>query len=271
MEDANYIVCGDSAIMLRKIPSDPIDLVVTSPPYDGLRDYDGYSFDFETIADHLIRVLKPGGVIVWVVSDGTVNGSETGTSFRQALYFKDHGLNINDTMIWKKESFSFPESVRYPQNFEYMFIFSKGKPKSFHPIKDRRNKWVGTKIHGTYRQKNGETIQRGERWTDNGGVKELGARFNVWEINTVKNNKHGHPAPFPLQLAIDHILSWSEVGDIVLDPFLGSGTTAEACIKTDRKYIGIEISEKYFQIAQDRIRQSNNFLYDFGGFHTDGD
>lgn len=190
---------------------------------------------------------------MWIVSDGTVNGSETGTSFRQALFFKQIGFNIHDTMIWSKGSFSFPESNRYPQSWEYMFVLSKGKPHVFDAIKDRKNKRVGMKIHCTYRQKDGSITPRGERWTDEGGIKEYGTRFNLWEIPPVHSNKSGHPAPFPEKLVIDHIKSWSNEGDIVLDCFMGSGTTALACIETNRQYIGFEISEQYCQIANNKI------------------
>lgn len=250
------LINGDCAVALKEIKSESIDLTVTSPPYDNLRDYDGYTFDFKAIANELFRVTKVGGVVVWVVSDGTVNGSETGTSFKQALYFKDIGFNLHDTMIWKKDSFSFPEAVRYPQNFEYMFCFSKGKPKAFNPIKDRKNKHTGMMIHGTYRQKDGSTTPRGERWTDNGGIKEYGTRFNVWEISAEHNNETGHPAVFPVGLARDHILSWSNEGDTILDPFMGSGTTGLASLELNRDFIGIEISEEYFQIAKHRIENA---------------
>lgn len=226
----DYIKNGNCLYLIKTLPDEIIDLTVTSPPYDNLRDYKGYSFDFENIAKELFRVTKMGGVLVWVVSDAVVNGSETGTSFKQALYFKEIGFNLNDTMIWKKDSFSFPESVRYPQNFEYMFCLSKGKPKTFNPIKDRKNKHIGMAIHGTYRQTDGSTISRGERWTSQGGIKEFGSRFNVWEIPCEHNNKTGHPAVFPIDIPKGHILSWTNEGDIVLDPFMGSGTTAIASL-----------------------------------------
>lgn len=249
----DYISCGDCAVLMAGLPDESIDLTVTSPPYDNLRDYKGYTFNFEEVARQLFRVTKAGGVVVWIVSDAVVNGSETGTSFRQALFFMECGFNLNDTMIWRKDSFSFPESVRYPQNFEYMFIFSKGVPSVYVAIRDRENKCVGLKIHGTYRKKDGTTTPRGERWTDAGGIKEYGIRFNVWDIPSVKNNTTGHPAPFPVQLARDHILTWSRENDVVLDPFMGSGTTAVAAVETNRRYIGFEISEEYVAVANERV------------------
>lgn len=249
-------ICGDSAKVLQTIEDASVDMILTSPPYDNLRDYHGYTFDFEKIASEMYRVMKNGAVAVWIVADGTNDGSETGTAFRQALYFLSLGLRLNDTMIWQKGSFSFPESVRYPQVFEYMFVFSKGQPKTFNPIRDRKNLCVGMKIQGTYRQKTGETTPRGERWTDAGGIKEYGTRFNVWNIPSEKNNTTGHPAVFPLRLAKDHIVSWSNKGDTILDPFMGSGTTGLACIDTGRDFIGIEISKDYFDMANERIENA---------------
>ena len=249
---------------MKRIESESIDLVVTSPPYDDLRMYTGYSFDFESVAQELYRVIKPGGVVVWIVSDATQDGSETGTSFKQALYFKEIGFNIHDTMIWRKDSFAFPESTRYYPVFEYMFIFSKGKPKSIHLIADRQNKYVGCYVHGTERQRDGSLkIQTGLK---NGKhVKETGCRFNVWDISGEKNNKSGHPAVFPRAIARDHIISWSNRGDIVLDPFSGSGTTAIEAVNQGRDFIGFEISKEYYDKSIERINretaQINIFNY----------
>ena len=250
--EADYIKMGNCLDLMRELPSECIDLTVTSPPYDNMRDYNGYSFDFEPIARELYRITKDGGVVVWIVSDGVENGSETGTSFRQALFFKDCGFNINDTMIWQKECFTFPDSVRYPQVFEYMFVFSKGKAKTVNLIKDRENIRHGESLSGTtYRCKDGSTkpIRKNAPTT----VAEFGARFNVWNIPSEKSNNTGHPAVFPKRIAIDHIKTWSNEGDTVLDPFLGSGTTALAAIEMGRHYIGFEISEDYFEICKSRI------------------
>ena len=238
---------------MGRMPDGFVDLTVTSPPYDGLREYNGYSFPFEDIARELFRITKPGGVVVWVVNDGTEGGSETGTSFRQALFFKEIGFNIHDTMIWKKESCAFPESTRYYPNFEYMFVFSKGAPKTTNLIADRKNLWGGTKVHGTFREKDGSLHGRSTTWKEV-VCKDYGVRFNVWEISTEKQNRTGHPAVFPIQLAGDHIRSWSNEGDLVYDCFLGSGTTALAAHKCNRHYLGSEISEEYFKIAQERIK-----------------
>ena len=230
-----------------------VDMVLTSPPYDDLRTYNGYSFNFEEIAKELYRVLKDGGVMIWVVNDAVKKGSETGTSFRQALYFKEIGFNLHDTMIWNKNQCLFPDKTRYYQCFEYMFVLSKGKPKTHNLIADKPNKWFGTKVHGTFRQKDGTTtLKSAIRLNSGREVKEFGVRYNIWEQSPDTQNKTGHPAVFPLQLAVDHIVTRSNKGDIVLDPFMGSGTTGLACIQNDRQFIGIDISEKYVTIAKER-------------------
>ena len=258
----DYIECGDCLELMKGIPDCSIDLTVTSPPYDNLRSYNGnisqWSFEkFQEIAKQLYRVTKDGGSVVWIVADATIKGSETGTSFRQALYFKEIGFNIHDTMIWEKPTFTATGALktRYAQVFEYMFIFTKGKIKTFNPLKDRRNKSAGSKYLGTVRQADGTVkpvCNRGR------AIGEFGQRFNVWRKDTVKGNERcGHPAPFPIQLATDHILSWSNEGDIVLDPFLGSGTTAIACVNTNRHYIGFELDPQYYDVACKRLDEAH--------------
>ena len=252
----NKIIQGDCLEVLKEMKDNCIDLTVTSPPYDNLRDYNGYSFDFEGIAKELFRVTKEGGVVVWVVGDATVKGSETGTSFKQALYFKEIGFNLHDTMIWKKDTFTAVGALvnRYAPVFEYMFILSKGYPKTFNPIKDRKNKTVGCKQHGTIRKKGGETVKMS---TVGNIVRKYGQRYNIWEISAEKRRNLGynHPAIFPEQLAQDHIISWSNKGDLVLDIFNGSGTTTKMAKILGRDYIGIEISQKYCDIANKRLEQ----------------
>src|ERR1022692_1009804 len=231
-----------------------VDMVLTSPPYDGLRLYGGHDWAFETVAGGLRTAIKHGGVIVWVVGDETSEGSESGTSFSQALHFKELGLNIHDTMIWNKGGFTAVASLetRYCPVFEYMFVFTKGKPATFNPIKDRANKWPGVKNHGTIRQKDGST-----RPAYNNNVQgELGQRFNIWEIPNPGVAGTEHPATFPIRLAIDHVVSWSNPGDTILDPFMGSGTTLRAAKDLGRKAIGIEIEERYCEIAARRMEQS---------------
>lgn len=247
---------------MKEFPDKYIDLTVTSPPYDSLRTYNGnidqWNFDkFTKIADELYRITKDGGVVVWIVNDGTIDGSESGTSFRQALYFKDIGFNIHDTMIWSKDAFAFPDPTRYGQTFEYMFVLSKGKPKTINKICDRRNKYAGTSVHGTSRNPDG-TLSRKSGDIKNNQVKEIGERFNVWSIPSEKRNNTGHPAVFPRQIAYDHIVSWSNKGDLVLDCFMGSGTTGIACQELERDFIGIELDKHYFEIASKRIEDAKN-------------
>ena len=250
--EINRIYCADNVdFMKENIPSNFIDLTVTSPPYDNLRAYNGYSWDFEGVAKELYRVTKNGGVVVWVVCDATVKGSETGTSFKQALYFKEIGFKLHDTMIWEKSTFSNPFPNRYHQVFEYMFVFSKGKINTFNPINDRVNKHYGITVEPTVREANGETFKRRAKT-----VARYGKRYNVWRCNEVKNSKKfGHPAMFPEQLAADHIMSWSNEGDLVFDPFCGSGTTCKMAVLNNRNYLGVEISQEYCDIANERITQ----------------
>lgn len=249
---------GNCLDRLQDLPSESIDLTVTSPPYDDLRTYNGNNDlwnedSWKSVIESLYRVTNTGGTVVWIVADATVNGSETGTSFKQALWAMQCGFNLHDTMIWQKPGFSAVGALktRYAPVFEYMFIWTKGKIKTFNPIKDRKNKSAGSLIHGTVRQKDGSV-----RKMSGYGVKkieEYGQRFNVWEITAQRVD--GHPAPFPIQLAEDHIKSWSNEGDTVLDPFMGSGTTGVACKNLNRNFIGIELDGHYFNIAKERINQ----------------
>ncbi len=267
MIQLNKIYNEDCLVTLKNIPDNTIDLTVTSPPYDDLRTYNnhisglktefnGYSFDFENIAKELYRTTKKGGVVVWVVGDGTEKGSETATSFRQALYYKEIGFNIHDTMIYMKNNFSNPSSNRYHQIFEYMFVFSKGKPKTFNSIKDRKNVYggqVGSWGKNTSRQADGTMVERKKKI-----IEEYGQRYNVWTFKTSKNGQedeiaYQHPAIFPIQLVKDHIISWSNPGDLIFDPFMGSGTTAKAAVQTERDYLGSEISEEYYKICLKRL------------------
>ena len=246
MLEKNIIYNENCLDTMIKMPDNFVDLTVTSPPYDNLRTYDSYNkgcFNFEKVACELYRVTKFGGVLVWVVGDATIKGSETGTSFRQALWFKDVcGFNLHDTMIYMKDGISFPDKNRYQQCFEYMFIFSKGEPKTKNLISDRKNKSFGRKVTGTDRDANGKTRKAscyGQQ------IKEYGIRWNIWQMNNTKNNgKRKHPAPFPEQLANDHIISWSNEEDLIYDPFMGSGTTAKMALLNNRDFIGSEIITK---------------------------
>lgn len=253
----DQIICGDNCDELGKLPRECIDLVVTSPPYDDLRTYGGHSWDFYGVAWQLKRVLKPGGVIVWVVNDATEKGDETGTSFQQALHFKQIGLRLHDTMIYEHCK-PFPESTRYHPAFEYMFVFSMGQPKTFNPIKDRETSTGGAESTSTMeRQPNGAIRRPTRSFVRN----EFAARLNIWNIaagwgqSTKDYVAFEHPAIYPEALARDHILSWSNEGDIVLDPFNGSGTTTKMAREMGRRFIGIEVNPEYCEIARKRLKQ----------------
>jgi len=241
---------------MKQLPPNYVDLTITSPPYDNLRDYKGYSFDFETTAKEIYRVTKEGGIVVWVIGDATVDGSETGTSFKQALYFKEIGFNLHDTMIYEKNVFPFPPSNRYFSMFEYMFIFSKGIPKTTNLLRVKTIWKTGKTGKKTTRQKDG-SLDRMKYETG----KDTRIRSNVWRYETgfrkTTNDEFAfkHPAMFPEKLAEDHILSWSKEGDIILDPLCGSGTTCKMAMKNNRNFIGIEISEEYCKIANKRLEQ----------------
>ena len=247
---------GDCLELMKKIPDGSIDLVVTSPPYDNLRTYNGtlnWNFEiFSNIAKELTRVLKKGGVIVWVVGDATIKGSETGYSFRQALYFKDDcGLNLHDTMIFKKQNPMPNTAKRYTASFEYMFVFANGPIRVFNKIE------VPCKLAGKkcFSKRNFYTATGKKEGYDH-YFRDTKKKDNVWEFlvgSLAKGNDFKHPAKFPYDLAADHIKSWSNKGDIVLDCFLGSGTTGLACKNLNRDFIGIELDESYFKIAQERI------------------
>ena len=253
--DLNKIYLGDSEELLKELPDDYVDLVVTSPPYDNLRKYNGVGDSwnhekFQKIADELIRTLKPGGVIVWNVNDKTEGGSETGTSFRQALYFMDNGLRLNDTMIWLKTN-PMPQvkQPRYNQVFEYMFVFSKGAPKTFNPIMVPC-KCAGQDYDSTCKNMGGENGRTKKHFKINSEKVD----DNVWQF-AIAQNKSPNPAVFPIELPRRHILSWTNPGDIVLDPFIGSGTTALAAIELGRKYLGFEMNEEYFDWTCKKIEK----------------
>ena len=232
-----------------------IDLTVTSPPYDNLRNYNGYEFDFESIAKELFRVTKVGGVVVWVVGDATINGSETGTSFKQSLYFKEIGFNLHDTMIWRKIN-PMPQTKigrRYTLAMEYMFIFTKGLVKTFNPIMEKTKTFGKDLSPSTQRRPDGSKSQTRLNAQIGRKINEYKQLSNVWDILT--KTYSGHPATFPEKLAEDHIYTWSNKGDLVYDPFTGSGTTAKMSIKLDRNYIGSEISKEYCDIANKRINK----------------
>lgn len=250
--ELNKIYNVDCVEGMKQLPDNYIDLTVTSPPYDDLREYSGFSWDFKQTINELYRVTKEGGVVIWVIGDATIDGSETGSSFMQALYFKEVGFNLHDTMLYRKISYQPSTQNRYEQEFEYMFAFSKGKPKSFNPIM-LPCKYAGESSWGnvTHYKKDGTLVGKGKRV-----INDFKRHGNIFEYlpNRAKETK-GHPAPYPLQLAIDQIRSWSDKGDIILDPFMGSGTTGLASLKLGRSFIGFEISKDYCNIADRRLKK----------------
>lgn len=256
---------GDCLERMKEIPDGSVDLTVTSPPYDNLRSYNGNNEQWgehvwKAVLAELYRITKDGGVVVWVVCDATIKGSETGTSFKQALHAMECGFNLHDTMIYQKTGQGAAGSNKaYWQNFEFMFIFSKGRLSTFNPINDRENvkpPSVGMETTTARRSQENRTIRR------HIDRKTHGKRFNVWQYNTGLNlstkdkEAFKHPAIFPEALAHDHIISWSNEGDTVFDPFMGSGTTGVACVNTNRRFIGIELDQGYFDIAKERIESA---------------
>lgn len=260
--EVNKIYNQNCLETMSKVSDEFLDLTVTSPPYGVIRDYHGYSFDFEPIAKELFRVTKSGGVVVWIVNDVTINGSETGESFRQALYFKEIGFNLHDTMIYMKSGCRYPETNRYYPIFEYMFVLSKGKPKTTNLIKDRKNIYAGSKLarENSIRTKDGQLIPNSAFKNEPGReIKEFGVRYNIWQFSIGKGNHSSddivfkHPATFPEKLANDHIISWSDEGDLVYDPFAGSGTTGIMARQNNRRFILSEISFEYCNIIKQRF------------------
>ncbi len=253
------ITLGNCIDIMKKFDDNSIDLTITSPPYDNLRVYKGYNFPFESIATQLYRVTKEGGIVVWVVSDATVNGNETGTSFRQALYFQSIGFNLHDTMIFRKKN-PIPQIYRkrYNNEFEFMFVFSKGTVLTHNPIKVACMH-AGLELNGTTYKNYSKAEQTRKKLAK--PVKAEKIKGNIWEYVVGKKQEDqeakGHPAPFPCELVRDHINSWSNEGDIVFDPMCGSGTTCRVAKELGRKYIGLDISSEYCELAISRIEKLN--------------
>lgn len=261
--DCVELFSGDCVEVMNELQDGIVDLTVTSPPYDNLRTYNGTieqwgEHSWKAILKELYRVTACGGVVVWIVGDAVIKGSETGTSFKQALYAMECGFKLHDTMIWEKPHFSNPSRNRCHQIFEYMFVFSKGKPKTFNQIKDVPIKYGKPVGKSSLRHKDG-TITNGEA---KGSKGQFGARKNIWKINTAGQENFGkkvvHPAQFSMQLVKDHITTWSNEGDTVFDPMMGSGTAGVAAATMNRNFIGVELVDEYYYIAQDRIMEAIN-------------
>ena len=254
-EYKNKIIEGNCVNVMREFKENSIDLTLTSPPYDNLRAYKGYVFPFNDIVKELYRITKEGGIVVWVVNDATINGSETGTSFKQALKFIEVGFNLHDTMIFQKTN-PIPQIYRKRYNgiFEYMFVFSKGKVKTHNPLKiDCLH--AGLQLNSTTYKNYSKGDQKRTKMAN--PVKKQKIKGNIWTYVVGKKKEDqeakGHPAPFPCQLAQDHINSWTNSGDIVLDPMNGSGTTCISALQLGRQYIGIDMSKEYCDLARTRI------------------
>lgn len=246
MIELNNFYIGESVNFMRKnIPDNFVDLTITSPPYDDLRKYNGFIFDYQSMGKELYRVTKDGSIVIWIVGDKVRNNSETLLPFQQALYFKEIGFNIHDTMIYQKNVMPFPEQTRYIQCFEYMFVLSKGKPKTHNMIKEKTKGYKPSKT-STQRNADGTTsalkYEQGKKYRN---------KWNVWVYDvgynktTKDKDAYKHPAMFPEQLAQDHILSWSNENDIILDPMCGAGTTCKMAYLNERNFIGIDMSEEY--------------------------
>lgn len=258
--EINTIYNCDCLELMKNMPENFIDLTVTSPPYDCIRDYKGFAFDFENMAKELYRVTKEGGVVVWVVGDQTIDSGESLTSFKQAIYFVESaGFKMHDTMIYQKKGLAFPDKTRYNQATEYMFVLKKGKKlKTFNPIEDRINAYGGWSRRGksTERNKNGILFENKKKTV----IKEKGKRNNIWYYAAGMMNSSSdkiafeHPAIFPELLAEDHIKSWSNESDLIFDPFMGSGTTLKMAIKNKRNYIGSEVAEEYCDLMKRRFK-----------------
>jgi|ERR1019366_1670389 site-specific DNA-methyltransferase (adenine-specific) len=249
----NKIICGNAINVMEKMPESCIDLTVTSPPYDALRNYNGYDFNLKSIAEGLFRVTKKGGVVVWVVGDKIKNGNKTLTSFKHALLFQDIGFNVHDVMIYKKKNTPFMRSNAYTNCFEFMFVLSKGSPKTFNPLKTKSAR------HGQEML----VFNKGADGINRKVLAELKPEktlTNIWEyavgLGGTTNDKIAfkHPAVFPEKLSQDHILSWTNEGDIVFDPMCGSGTTCKMAAKNNRSYIGCDISTEYVELAKKRLK-----------------
>ena len=255
MNVRNKIIHANCVDLLSEIPNETFHMVLTSPPYDNLRKYEGVNFNFTKIAKQLYRILKTGRVLIWVVNDATINGSETGTSFRQALEFINLGFNLHDTMIFRKTN-PIPQiySKRYNGEFEYMFVLSKGRVEVHNPIRVPCLH-AGLELNSTTYKNYSRGKQKRTKYAN--PVKKQKVKGNIWEYvvgkNVLDQGAKEHPAPFPIQLALDHIISWTNEGDMVLDPMCGSGTACLAAAMQKRIFTGIDLSKNYCRIAEKRI------------------
>ncbi|MBK9155041.1 MAG: site-specific DNA-methyltransferase [Chloracidobacterium sp.] len=239
---------------LSRVEDDVLDMTITSPPYDDLRDYNGYHFPVEKIAAALFAKTMPGGVVIWVVGDRTVNGSESLSSFRHAIAFNDAGFRVHDTMIYAKNN-PIPSDCgkRYRQCFEYMFCFSKGRPKTFNPITQK------IKQEKAFKSFRITKVGRNDLAHDHVAPKRRKVNnifsYNVGTSSSRDKVAFKHPAIFPEKLVEDQIRTWTNEGDLVYDCFMGSGTTAKVAQLLHRRWFGSEISAEYVEIATERLSE----------------
>lgn len=264
----NRVFNEDCLQTMSNMEENIVDLVVTSPPYEDLRDYEGFSFDFENTALLLYKILKPGGTVAWVINDKVKDSDRSAESFRQCLFFKHIGFNFHDVIIWNKRSSNFkPRSNAYNNIFEFIFILTKGKQKTFNPLCDKKNRYGGKPIGPLQREKDGSF-----RYTHGGltgkKIAEYGKRNNIWEIPVGGHHSYSfkkeyireHSAVFPENLAVDLVYSYSNPGDLVYDPFMGSGTTAVASVRLGRYFLGSEICTNYVKIIARRLSEETECL-----------
>lgn len=262
MLELNKIYCGDNVNLIKQLNNNLIDLTVTSPPYSNIRRYNGFSWDFESLAKELYRVTKNGGIVCWIVNDQYINGGRDLSSYKQALYFKEQcGFTVHDVMIYQKSGFNFPANNRYHQVYEYILVLTKGKIKTFNPLIDRKNAYPGQKAHGLHRGADENDYKDMSQIVKAKPAGEYGKRYNVWYVKVGKRKEvaendiaYKHPAIFPESLCGDLIRSFSNENDIILDPFMGSGTTAKVCKDLKRNYIGFELNLEYCKLIEERLK-----------------
>ena len=252
----NKIICEDNITYLKTLPDECIDFVITSPPYDALRDYNGYKLDLHGLGVELLRVLKDGGICVMVIQDSTRDFAKSLTSFRTIVDWCDNiGFRLFECNIYNRQG---TEGAWWKKRFrvdhEYMPIFLKGKrPQYF----DKENIKIPSKHGGkimtgaNIRTKNGQT---GSRKVKINPTKCPGTVMTFGNTCGGESKlKSKHPAVFPNMLAYDMIECFCPEDGTVLDPFNGSGTTTLAAKCLGRNYIGIDVSEEYNKIARERL------------------
>lgn len=244
---------GDCLEFMRTLPDNSVDLVVTSPPYFNARDYshyadvNAYMSIMKDICLELLRVINESRMLVINISPVIVpRESRAKQSYRIPLpyYFvpmlESIGFEFLEDIIWKK-----PDGAAPNRNGGF---FRHRKPLAYKPN-------IVTEYILVFKKPSAKLLDKFIR--NDSLVADGYERTNVWEFNPDTSSKH--PAPYPLDLPMKCIRYYSYENDVVLDPFMGSGTTGVACVNTNRKFIGCELDESYFNIAVNRI---DNALWD---------